>query len=106
MILIGVSFAFFSVRIIGNSTNMVASAAELKYNIFLSDFTNTFVTTGYFQYKIESTNSGYSCGWTYLQTGRVETISAVHPVKSLTSSVIWAGGDGSPEHPFEVILAD
>ena len=33
---------------------------EYKYNIVLKDLVNTFVTTGYLQYKITSTNNGYN----------------------------------------------
>ena len=31
-----------------------------KYNIVIKDLVNTFVTTGYLQYKITSTNNGYN----------------------------------------------
>ena len=33
---------------------------EYKYNIVLKDLVNTFVTNGYLQYKITSTNGGYN----------------------------------------------
>ena len=33
---------------------------EYKYNIVIKDLLNTFVTTGYLQYKITSTNDGYN----------------------------------------------
>ena len=33
---------------------------EYKYNIVIKDLLNTFVTTGYLQYKITSTNGGYN----------------------------------------------
>ena len=33
---------------------------EYKYNIVIKDLVNTFVTEGYLQYKITSTNNGYS----------------------------------------------
>ena len=33
---------------------------EYKYNIVIKDLVNTFVTTGYLQYKITSTNDGYN----------------------------------------------
>ena len=36
------------------------SKSEYKYNIVLKDLVNTFVTNGYLQYKITSTNSGYN----------------------------------------------
>ena len=37
-----------------------STKSEYKYNIVLKDLVNTFVTTGYLQYKITSTNSGYN----------------------------------------------
>ena len=33
---------------------------EYKYNIVIKDLLNTFVTNGYLQYKITSTNGGYN----------------------------------------------
>ena len=36
------------------------SKEEYKYNISIKDLVNTFVTKGYLQYKITSTNNGYS----------------------------------------------
>ena len=36
------------------------SKSEYKYNIVIKDLVNTFVTEGYLQYKITSTNSGYN----------------------------------------------
>ena len=36
------------------------SKEEYKYNISIKDLINTFVTNGYLQYKITSTNNGYS----------------------------------------------
>ena len=36
------------------------SKSEYKYNIVIKDLVNTFVTNGYLQYKITSTNSGYN----------------------------------------------
>ena len=36
------------------------SKSEYKYNIVIKDLVNTFVTNGYLQYKINSTNSGYN----------------------------------------------
>ncbi|HBP12927.1 MAG TPA: hypothetical protein DD613_02535, partial [Firmicutes bacterium] len=33
---------------------------EYKYNIVIKDLLNTFVTEGYLQYKITSTNNGYN----------------------------------------------
>ena len=36
------------------------SKEEYKYNISIKDLINTFVTEGYLQYKITSTNNGYS----------------------------------------------
>ena len=36
------------------------SKSEYKYNIVIKDLVNTFVTTGYLQYKITSTNDGYN----------------------------------------------
>ena len=36
------------------------SKSEYKYNIVIKDLLNTFVTNGYLQYKITSTNSGYN----------------------------------------------
>ena len=36
------------------------SKSEYKYNIVIKDLMNTFVTTGYLQYKITSTNGGYN----------------------------------------------
>ena len=33
---------------------------EYKYNIVIKDLLNTFVTEGYLQYKITSTNDGYN----------------------------------------------
>ena len=36
------------------------SKEEYKYNISIKDLINTFVTKGYLQYKITSTNNGYS----------------------------------------------
>ena len=36
------------------------SKEEYKYNISIKDLINTFVTKGYLQYKITSTNSGYN----------------------------------------------
>ena len=37
-----------------------SAKSEYKYNIVLKDLVNTFVTTGYLQYKITSTNNGYN----------------------------------------------
>ncbi len=36
------------------------SKSEYKYNIVIKDLMNTFVTNGYLQYKITSTNNGYN----------------------------------------------
>ena len=36
------------------------SSSEEKYNIYIKDMVNTFETSGYLQYKITSTNSGYN----------------------------------------------
>ena len=36
------------------------SKSEYKYNIVIKDLVNTFVTKGYLQYKITSTNGGYN----------------------------------------------
>ena len=36
------------------------SKSEYKYNILIKDLLNTFVTNGYLQYKITSTNNGYN----------------------------------------------
>ena len=36
------------------------SKSEYKYNIVIKDLVNTFVTNGYLQYKITSTNGGYN----------------------------------------------
>ena len=36
------------------------SKSEYKYNIVIKDLLNTFVTNGYLQYKITSTNDGYN----------------------------------------------
>ena len=36
------------------------SKSEYKYNIVIKDLMNTFVTNGYLQYKITSTNDGYN----------------------------------------------
>ena len=36
------------------------SKSEYKYNIVIKDLMNTFVTEGYLQYKITSTNGGYN----------------------------------------------
>ncbi len=36
------------------------SKTEYKYNIVIKDLVNTFVTNGYLQYKITSTNGGYN----------------------------------------------
>ena len=36
------------------------SSETYKYNIVIQDLINTFVTTGYLQYKITSTNGGYN----------------------------------------------
>ena len=36
------------------------SKSEYKYNIVIKDLLNTFVTNGYLQYKITSTNNGYN----------------------------------------------
>ncbi len=36
------------------------SKSEYKYNIVIKDLMNTFVTEGYLQYKITSTNNGYN----------------------------------------------
>ena len=36
------------------------SSSEEKYNIYIKDLVNTFETSGYLQYKITSTNSGYN----------------------------------------------
>ena len=36
------------------------SKSEYKYNIVIKDLLNTFVTEGYLQYKITSTNGGYN----------------------------------------------
>ena len=36
------------------------SKSEYKYNIVIQDLLNTFVTNGYLQYKITSTNDGYN----------------------------------------------
>ena len=36
------------------------SKSEYKYNIVIKDLVNTFVTKGYLQYKITSTNNGYN----------------------------------------------
>ena len=36
------------------------SKSEYKYNIVIKDLVNTFVTEGYLQYKITSTNGGYN----------------------------------------------
>ena len=36
------------------------SKSEYKYNIVIQDLVNTFVTNGYLQYKITSTNGGYN----------------------------------------------
>ncbi len=36
------------------------SKEEYKYNIIIKDLVNTFVTNGYLQYKITSTNDGYN----------------------------------------------
>ena len=36
------------------------SKSEYKYNIVIKDLVNTFVTNGYLQYKITSTNNGYN----------------------------------------------
>ena len=36
------------------------SKSEYKYNIVIKDLLNTFVTKGYLQYKITSTNNGYN----------------------------------------------
>ena len=36
------------------------SKSEYKYNIVIKDLVNTFVTKGYLQYRITSTNSGYN----------------------------------------------
>ena len=36
------------------------SKSEYKYNIVIKDLLNTFVTEGYLQYKITSTNNGYN----------------------------------------------
>ena len=36
------------------------SKSEYKYNIVIKDLVNTFVTSGYLQYKITSTNDGYN----------------------------------------------
>ena len=36
------------------------SKSEYKYNIVIKDLINTFVTEGYLQYKITSTNNGYN----------------------------------------------
>ena len=36
------------------------SKSEYKYNIVIKDLMNTFVTKGYLQYKITSTNGGYN----------------------------------------------
>ena len=36
------------------------SKSEYKYNIVIKDLLNTFVTNGYLQYKITSTNGGYN----------------------------------------------
>ena len=36
------------------------SKEEYRYNIVIKDLVNTFVTNGYLQYKITSTNSGYN----------------------------------------------
>ena len=36
------------------------SKSEYKYNIVIKDLVNTFVTEGYLQYKITSTNNGYN----------------------------------------------
>ena len=36
------------------------SKEEYKYNISIKDLINTFVTEGYLQYKITSTNDGYN----------------------------------------------
>ena len=36
------------------------SKSEYKYNIVIKDLVNTFVTKGYLQYKITSTNDGYN----------------------------------------------
>ena len=36
------------------------SKSEYKYNIVIKDLLNTFVTKGYLQYKITSTNDGYN----------------------------------------------
>ena len=36
------------------------SKSEYKYNIVIKDLMNTFVTKGYLQYKITSTNDGYN----------------------------------------------
>ena len=37
-----------------------STKSEYKYNIVLKDLVNTFVTTGYLQYKITSDNNGYN----------------------------------------------
>ena len=37
-----------------------STKTEYKYNIVLKDLVNTFITTGYLQYKITSTNNGYN----------------------------------------------
>ena len=37
-----------------------STKTEYKYNIVLKDLVNTFVTNGYLQYKITSTNNGYN----------------------------------------------
>ena len=37
-----------------------STKSEYKYNIVLKDLVNTFVTEGYLQYKITSTNNGYN----------------------------------------------
>ena len=36
------------------------SSSEEKYDIYIKDLVNTFETSGYLQYKITSTNSGYN----------------------------------------------
>ncbi len=36
------------------------SSSEEKYNIYIKDLVNTFETSGYLQYKITSTNTGYN----------------------------------------------
>ena len=88
---LGVSYAYFSTKIIGDETPMTFKAAELKivftdsaslqaasiepgwsdtktftvknesdgeynYNIVMKNLVNTFVTEGYLQYKITSSN--------------------------------------------------